>query len=187
MVRETLLRWGIGSFSVLLALLCGCNAPEAKFPRAITSAEQTQITQAPLSAMVQARSKGDGTIFFEAGKELISSKKIYDMTVKDLSEDIGKAYLRNWEASRFLFPTGRTAWLFGAGRARFFVAARGEDRRIKKARVYWMDDKGDEVITQYPPVDEDRREQEQMMAIMLLGYLTMPSPEKMKDMPNMGK
>ncbi|MCK4625450.1 MAG: hypothetical protein KAV00_09090 [Phycisphaerae bacterium] len=185
MVRHALRKWGIGSFSVLLALLCGCNEPEAKFPRAITSAEQTQITQDPLAAMYQARSQGDGAIFFEAGKELISSKKIYDMTVKELSENIGKAYMRNWEASNiFGLPTGRTAWLFGAGKARFFVAARGEDRRIKKARVYWMAAKGDEVITQYPPEDESRRERETMAAIILLYYLTAPS---LDDMPDMGK
>ncbi len=179
MVRETLLKWGIGSFSVLLALLCGCNTPEAQLPRTITSAEQMQITQDPLAAMAQARSKGDEAIFFEAGKELISSKKIYGMTVKELSENIGKAYLRNWEASRYLFPTGRTAWLFGAGKARLFVAARwGENRRIKKARVYWMDDKGDEIITQYPPEDKNRREQEEMAAMILLFYLSTLNMEK---------
>jgi hypothetical protein len=180
MVRETLLKWGIASFSVLLVVLCGCDDPGAKLPRAITSAEQMQITQAPLAAMAQARSKRDGALFFEAGKELISSKKIYDMTIEDLFENIGKTSVHNWEASRFFgLPTGRDAWLFHVDKAIFFVAVRwGKNRSIRKARVYWMDGKGDEIITQYPPEDKDRREREMMAAMILAYYLSTLTMEK---------
>ena len=175
MVRETFQKWEIVSCSVLLMLVCGCNGAKSE-PRTITLAEKKQILHDPLAAMAQARSKSDGALFFEAGKELISSKKIYSMTVKQLSENIGKSYRHNWEASRFFgLPSGRTAWLFGAGRATLFVAARNENRRIKKARMWWMDAKLDEVIILYPPEKSPREgELEGLDVILLLYYLTNP-------------
>jgi len=168
------MKQAIGTFSVLLVLVCGCDRGDAQ--PAITPTQREYVLKDPLAAMAQARLDRDEALFFEAGKEIISNKTIYGITVKDLLESIGKASVRNWEASRYLFPTGRTAWLFHVGRANFFVSAWGENRRIKKATVYWMNADDDEVISRYPPEEKNRLEEEELANLMiLLYYLTVPA------------